>query len=123
MMPTFIRGLFTISPIKEIYFKPRKQDSHLGFVDDFKRSWNELPEGTQEQWEVLANHIIKYIPQILQFQEEITTDLNANSTEGKAFLDACIKSGMRKTVCYLCGCLLLTRGNDNRCPPCRTKPE
>ena len=30
-----------------------------------------------------------------------------------------IDSGMRETHCSVCGCLLLTREDDTRCPPCR----
>lgn len=30
-----------------------------------------------------------------------------------------IQSGMRETTCQVCGCWMLTRGTDERCPPCR----
>lgn len=39
------------------------------------------------------------------------------------FLDALVASGMRKTNCDACGCPLYTRGDDDRCPPCRAARE
>jgi hypothetical protein len=35
------------------------------------------------------------------------------------FWRAAVASGMRETVCPACGCLLLTRGTSNYCPPHR----
>ena len=32
-----------------------------------------------------------------------------------------VAHGMRETTCRMCGCWLLTRGDDDRCPPCRGK--
>jgi predicted RNA-binding Zn-ribbon protein involved in translation (DUF1610 family) len=42
------------------------------------------------------------------------------SDERKAeFLDAAKRSGMRETSCDTCGVYLLTRSDEDRCPPCR----
>jgi hypothetical protein len=39
----------------------------------------------------------------------------------RKFIDDCVKSGMRETRCVACGCYLLTRGEEQLCPPCREK--
>lgn len=36
------------------------------------------------------------------------------------FKKGAIASGLRETTCSVCGCWMLTRGNDDRCPPHRT---
>lgn len=33
--------------------------------------------------------------------------------------DNLVRSGMRETKCTVCGCRMLTREADDRCPPCR----
>lgn len=51
--------------------------------------------------------------------ETITFELQPLGDQEKPFLDALVASGMRETNCRACGCKLFTRGDDDRCPPCR----
>jgi len=56
--------------------------------------------------------------------ELVTFELVA-ATPGleQQLLDGLVRSGMRKTNCVGCGCDLYTRGDDDRCPPCRSEPH
>lgn len=54
-------------------------------------------------------------------KDEHADTIQVTSELGKRFIAGCIAAGMRETKCEQCGCYLLTRGDDNRCPPCREK--
>ena len=41
----------------------------------------------------------------------------------EVFRQAAVKNGMRETRCQVCDCHLLTRGDEDICPPCREKGD
>jgi hypothetical protein len=47
----------------------------------------------------------------------------ASDQEKATFIAGAIASGMRETKCESCGCLLLTRGTIDVCPPCRMEEQ
>lgn len=51
--------------------------------------------------------------------ELLTFELEPLGELRKPFIEGLLASGMRETKCTGCGCELYTRGDDDRCPPCR----
>jgi rubrerythrin len=51
----------------------------------------------------------------------VLSDLDEQTKE--TFLAGCIKSGMRETRCEVCGCYLVTRNEQDVCPPCRKRRD
>lgn len=58
--------------------------------------------------------------QVLPLVEELLTfELEPLGELHQQLIDGMLASGMRETKCTACGCQLYTRGDDDRCPPCR----